>query len=145
MMLLSRKLAVMFVCVFLLGAVAGALACMNFADFRFYDFLNRTNDPAKLARRIDSKLLAQYKLTADEQARISPLTKDMAQKLYLLRHQFAADVLTTIDASHDKISAQMDPAHSATYVKDNLDRRKRAASMLLPAATGTTGADASHP
>jgi hypothetical protein len=148
MMLPSRKLAVMFVCVFLLGGVAGALAYINFADFRFYDFLSRTNDPGKLARRIDGKLLAQYKLTADEQARISPLTKKMALKLYTIRHQFAVDVLSTIDASHAEIAAQMDPGHREAYIKDNLDRHQRAASMLMPvskAASGTTGADGSHP
>jgi hypothetical protein len=149
MMLPSRKLAAMFGCVFVLGAVAGALVSMNFSDLRFYNFLNRTNDPASLAQRINSKLTAQYSLDADEQARIAPYTKEMAQNLYVLRHQFSTDVLDTIDASHVKIAAQMSPAHREAYEKDNLDRRKRAASMLMPVTAtlpgGTAGADGSHP
>ena len=148
MTLSSRKLAAMFACVFVLGAVAGALIAMNFVDRRFNNFLNRTNDPADLALRIDSKLTAQYHLDPDEQARIAPLTKEMAQNLYVLRHRFGADVLATIDASHAKIAAQMSPDHRAAYEKDNLDRHQRAASMLMPAsaaASGTPGADGSHP
>ncbi len=149
MILPSRKLAAMFACVFVLGAVAGALVSMNFYDLRFYNFLNRTNDPASLAQRIDTKLTAQYNLSAEEQARIAPQAKEMAQNLYLLRQQFASDVLHSIDASHVKIAAQMDPAHREAYLKDNLDRRKRAASMLMPTnaapPAGTAGADGSHP
>ena len=146
MMFPSRKLAAMFVCVFVLGAVAGGLVSMNFADLRFYNFLNRTNDPGSLAQRVEAKLTAQYQLDADEQARIAPLTKDMARHLYVLRHQFATDVLDTIDASHAKIAAQMNPAHREAYAKDNLDRRKRAATMLMPASTAaTTGAGGSNP
>ena len=147
-MLPSRKLAAMFACVFVLGAVAGVLVSMNFYDFRFYNFLNRTNDPASLAQRINAKLTAQYKLDADEQARIAPITKEMAQNLYVLRQQFATDVLRSIDAAHAKIAAQLSPAHRTAYEKDNLDRRKRAASMLMPPVTalpgGTAGADGSH-
>jgi hypothetical protein len=148
-MLPSRKLAVMFVCVFALGAVAGALISMNLVDVRFYNFLNRTNDPASLALRVDTKLATQYQLDADEQARIAPLTREMAQNLYVLRRQFADDVLATTDAAHAKIAAQMSPAHREAYEKDILDRRKRAASMLMPTSAaapgGPAGADGSHP
>jgi hypothetical protein len=144
MMLPTRKLAAMFVCVFILGAAAGALLSMNFGTMRFSDFLNRTNNPAALAHRIDTKLTAQYQLDADEQARIDPVAREMARNLYVLRHQFATDVLATIDASHEKIGAQMNPAHREAYEKDNLDRHKRAASILMPPAAGTTGADGSH-
>jgi hypothetical protein len=147
MMLSTRKLAAMFVCVFVLGGAAGALLTMNFGTVRFSDFLNRTNDPAALAQRIDTKLTAQYQLDTDEQARIAPPAKEMARNLYVLRHQFATDVLATIDASHQKIGAQMSPAHREAYEKDNLDRHKRAARMLMPTSTtaaGTTGAEGSH-
>jgi hypothetical protein len=147
MMLTTRKLAAMFVCVFVLGAAAGALLSMNFSTMRFADFLNRTNDPAALAQRIDTKLTAQYHLDSDEQARIAPQTKEMAENLYVLRHQFALDVLDSIDASHVKIGAQMSPEHRTAYEKDNLARHQRAASMLMPAsnpAAGTTGANGSH-
>lgn len=53
MMLPSRRVAATFLCVFILGAVAGGMISLNLADQRFYNFLNRTNDPASLADRID--------------------------------------------------------------------------------------------
>jgi hypothetical protein len=133
-MIPSRKLAAMFLCVFLLGAAAGALLAMNFADPRFSTFLNKTSDPAALAQRIDKRLASQFQLDADEQARISPLTKGMAQNLYQLRLKFATDVLATIDSTHEKIAAQMTPAQRAAYVKDNEGRRQRAVAMLMPPA-----------
>lgn len=147
MMPLSRKLAAMFACVFVLGGISGALISMNYGTLRFADFLNRTGDPASLAQRINTKLVSQYRLGADEQARIAPLSREMAQNLYALRQKFGVDVLASIDASHEKIAAQMSPAHRAAYQKDNLDRHQRAASMLMPTstpATGTIGADGSH-
>lgn len=138
----SRKLAVMFACVFVLGAIAGALVSMNFGTLRFADFLNRTNDPASLGQRINANLAAQYHLDAEEQSRIAPLAREMARNLYTLRQKFADDVLASIDASHEKIAAQMSPAHRAAYQKDNLDRHQRAASMLMPASSPANG---NHP
>ena len=114
------------------GLFAGALLYMNFADFRFYNFLNRTNDPASLAIRLDKKLLDDYRLTPDEQQRISPLTREMAQNLYQLRRKFADDVLATLDDSHQKIAQQMTPTQREAYQKANDERRKRALSMLMP-------------
>jgi hypothetical protein len=134
MMLPSRKLAATFFCVFLLGALTGGLLFWSLADLRFNDFLNRTSDPKKLADRLDQKLTAQYHLDADEQKRIAPLTQEMAQNLYALRHQFATDVLDSIDKSHEKIAGKMNPDHSAAYQKDNDDRHKRAAAVLMPGA-----------
>jgi hypothetical protein len=139
-MLPSRRLAAAFFCVFLLGAIAGGLLAYNFADLRFSNFLNRTNDPASLAQRIDKKLAHDYQLDADEQARIAPLTQDLAQKLYTLRRNFGADVIATMDDAHQKIGAQMNPTQRAAYEKANAERRKRALGMLLPdaSAAGST-------
>jgi hypothetical protein len=133
-MIPSRKLAAMFLCVFLLGAVGGAILAINFADPRFSTFLNRTSDPAALAQRLDRKLASQYRLDADEQARIAPLTKKMAQNLYELRRKFAEAVLASLDASHQEIGAQMNPTHRAAYARDNVGRHQRAVAMLMPPA-----------
>ena len=133
-MIFSRKLATMFLCVFLLGAAGGALVAINFADPHFSTFLNKTSDPAALAQRIDKRLTSQFQLDADEQARISPITKEMAQNLYQLRIKFATDVLATIDTAHEKIAAQMTPAQRAAYIKDNDGRRQRAVAVLMPSA-----------
>ena len=75
-------------------------------------------------------------------SRIAPLAREMARNLYTLRQKFADDVLASIDASHEKIAAQMSPAHRAAYQKDNLDRHQRAASMLMPASSPANG---NHP
>jgi hypothetical protein len=131
-MIPSRKLAAMFLCVFVLGAAAGALLEMNFADPRFSTFLNKTSDPAALAQRVDKRLTSQFNLDADEQSRIAPITKEMAQNLYELRRKFATDVLATIDAEHAKIAAQMTPAQRDAYLKDNVARRARAVAVLMP-------------
>jgi hypothetical protein len=133
-MIPSRKLAAMFLCVFILGAAAGALLAINFADPRFSTFLNKTNDPTALAQRVDKRLASQFNLDPDEQARITPLTKDMAQNLYQLRVKFATDVLATIDSAHEKIAAQMTPDQRAAYIKDNEGRRQRALAVLMPSA-----------
>jgi hypothetical protein len=137
MMLPSRRLAAAFICVFILGALAGGLLSLNIADLRFYNFLNRTNDPASLAIRLNEKLAKDYQLSADEQTRIAPLTREMAQNLYVLRRKFASDVLATLEDSHRKISAQMTPAQQEAYQKANGDRRKRAVSMLMPGTAPT--------
>jgi hypothetical protein len=133
-MIPSRKLAAMFFCVFVLGAVAGGLLDMNLKDTRFSSFLTRTSDPASLAQRLDKKLAKQYQLDADEQAKIAPLTQEMAQNLYQVRRKFADDVLAALDDAHAKIGAQMTPEHRAAYARDNLGRRQRATAMLMPAA-----------
>jgi hypothetical protein len=132
MILPSRRVAAAFFCVFILGAIAGGVISLNFADLRFYNFLNRTNDPASLADRIDKKLIHDYQLDADEQARIAPLAQEMAQNLYRLRHKFATDVLATMDDSHQKIALQMTPDQRAAYQKANEDKHRRAVSMLMP-------------
>jgi hypothetical protein len=133
-MIPSRKLAAMFFCVFALGAVAGALLALNFGDMRFSTFLNRTGDPSSFAERLDKKLATQYQLDSSEQARIAPLTQEMAKNLYQLRRKFADDVLATLDDSHAKIGDQMTPEHRAAYARDILVKRQRAAAMLLPPA-----------
>jgi len=139
-MIPSRKLAAMFLCVFILGAAAGALLEINFGDPHFTTFLNKTNDPTALAQRVDKRLASQFNLDADEQARIAPLTKEMAQNLFELRRKFATDVLATIDAEHGKIAAQMTPDQRDAYLKDNVVRREHAVAVLMPSSTNGASA-----
>jgi hypothetical protein len=131
-MIPTRKLAAMFLCVFVLGVVAGGLLALNFGDMRFSAFLNRTGDPSSFAQRLDKKLATQYQLSPGEQVKIAPLTQQMAKNLYQIRRKFADDVLATLDNSHARIGAQMTPEHRAAYAKDIAAKRQRAASMLLP-------------
>jgi hypothetical protein len=131
----SRRLAATFFCVFLLGAVAGGLVVYDVNSTRLSQFFNRTSDPDSLTARLDKKLAAQYHLDSDEQARIAPLTRELAQNLFQVRQKFAGDVLATIDASHAKIAAQMTPDQRAAYLKDIEVKRQYTAAMLTPTAT----------
>ena len=132
-MIPSRKLAASFFCVFVLGAVTGGLVVYDMTSMSFSKFLDRTNDPDSLAQRIDKKLAAKYQLDGDEQARIAPITRDLAQNLFQIRQKFGTDVMATLDAAHAKIAAQMTPAQRDAYLKDVQAKRLQHAAMLLPA------------
>jgi hypothetical protein len=134
-MIPSRKLAATFFCVFLLGAVTGGLVVYDMNSMSFSKFLDRTNDPDSLAQRIDKKLADKYQLDAGEQARIAPVTRDLAQNLFQIRQKFGTDVLATLDAAHAKIAAQMTPAQREAYLKDVPAKRQQHAALLLPAST----------
>jgi len=134
-MIPSRKLAAMFACVFVLGGMVGALLEWNLVDNKLSQFLSHTGDPASFAQRLDKKLATQYQLDADEQARIAPLTQEMAQKLYQLRRKFASDVLATLDEEHTRIAAQMTETQRAAYERDIAERRKRLEAVITPAAS----------
>ena len=127
----SRKIALVFVAVFIIGAVVGALLCLAFQDMTVPRLLTRTADPVSNAARINDKYVREYHLTADEQARIAPLTRKMAQSLYLTRRQFGVDIIGTLDDYHRQIGAQMRPDHRAAFEKANEERRKRLSSVLL--------------
>ena len=137
MTLPSRKLALIFLCVFLLGGVAGALVFYDVSPVPFSDFLNRTSDPDDVARRLDKRLAANYQLDADEQARISPITRELGQNLFHLRQKFAHDVLATLDDAHAKIAAQMRPEQRAQYLKDMAEKRRQHAAILLSGDPGS--------
>jgi hypothetical protein len=142
MTLPSRKLAAMFFCVFVLGAVAGGLLVYDLSPMRFADFLNRTTDPDYIAQRVDKKLAAQYHLDADEQARIAPATRELGQRLFQIRQKFASDVLAALDVSHAKIAAQMTPQQRDAYLNDMAVKRQQHVIMLMP--PGSPAASARH-
>jgi len=131
----SLKVALAFLAVFLIGGVAGGLVAINFSDLRFSKFLHRANDPAAMTARISQKLAEEYHLDQDQQARIAPLTREMAERLHSLRQQFGNDVLDTLDAYHRKVADQMTPQQREAYATINEERRRRAAAMLLDNST----------
>jgi len=131
MLLPSRKLSAAFFGVFLIGAAVGALVLISFSDMRFTRFLTSTSDPISMAARINQKYVKEYQLSADEQARIAPLTQQMTQQLYMTRRQFGVDIIATLDDYHRKIGEQMSPEHRAAFEKANIDRKKWMSTMLL--------------
>lgn len=131
----SRKIIAAFIGVFLIGALVGGLVVWDLSDMKLSRFLNRTSDPASMAARINQKYIDDYHLSPEEQARIAPLTKEMADQLYQVRRRFGADIISTLDNYHQKIGAEMTPEHRAAYEKANIERKNRMSSLLLdPAA-----------
>jgi len=126
-----RKVTASFIGVFIIGVVVGWLNATNLANTKFAGFLNRTNDPVSMVNRINQKYITEYQLTPEEQARIAPLTKEMAQHLYQLRHQFGTDIIATLDEYHQKVAEQMTPEQREVYAKANEDRKNRMVSLLL--------------
>jgi len=126
-----RRVTASFIGVFIIGVIVGWLNAANLADTKFTGFLNRTNDPVSMASRINQKYLTEYQLTPEQQARIAPLTQEMAQHLYQVRRQFGTDIIATLDEYHRKIAEQMTPAQRELYTKANEDRRSRMVSLLL--------------
>lgn len=127
----SRKVAGAFLGVFLIGAIVGGLLVTTFQDLRLSHFLVSTSDPKSMAAHINQKYVREYNLTADEQARIAPLTQEMTQRLYLTRRQFGVDIIATLDDYHRQIGDRMLPEHREAFQKANEDRRKRMGGMLL--------------
>ncbi len=130
-MLLSRKITAAFAAIFIIGVLVGMLIAWDLADTKLSDFMKKTGDPTSMVARIDQKYSKDYQLTPDEQSRIHPLTKEMAQHLYQVRQQFGMDILATLDDYHQKIGEQMTPAQREAYDKANADRKKRMSAMLL--------------
>jgi hypothetical protein len=117
--------------VFLIGALVGALLHWSVSDMRFSRFLTNTGDPKTMSARISQKYIKEYNLDADEQARIAPLTQQMAQQLYLTRRQFGVDIISILDDYHHRIGEQMSPQHRAIFEQGNVERMKRMSAMLL--------------
>jgi hypothetical protein len=130
-MMPSRKLAWVFVGIFLIGALVGGLVVWDFSDNQLPTFLKRTSDPASMAVRINQKYITDYQITPDQQSKIEPLTKDMTQHLFQLRNQFAADVISTMDDYHAKVSLVLTPDQQAAYAKANSARKQRMSAMLF--------------
>ena len=127
----SRRVTATFVAVFLIGTLVGALLYRGFQDVTVSDFFTHTSNPVTNAARINQKYVHDYHLSADEQARIAPLVREMTQRIYVTRRRFGVDIVATLDDYHRQIGAQMTPDHRAAYEKANDERRKRMSKFLL--------------
>jgi len=128
----TRKIIVEFIGVFLIGALAGGLVTISCTDTQLSTFMSRSHDPDSTVVRLNKKYTEQYHLTPDELKRVQPLTSEMAQQIYQVRHQFGLDVMATLDKYHQEIAAQMTPEHRAAYEKAIEEHRKNLKSVLLP-------------
>jgi uncharacterized membrane protein len=135
----TRKIIAEFIGVFLIGAVAGGLITWCYSDTQLTSFMSRTNNPDALVARIDKKYADEFHLTPEEMAKIQPLTRQMAQDLYKVRHQFGVDILSTLDNYHAQIAQQMTPEHRAAYEAAMADRKKKLSLLLLPDLSSPAG------
>ena len=104
---------------------------MDYTDTRLSRFISNTGDPASMTARINQKYAHDFQVTPEEQQRIAPLVKEMAQQLYQERRQFGTSVLATLDAYHEKISEQMTPDQRTAYQKANDERKKWLTELLI--------------
>ncbi len=111
----TRKLVAQFVGVFVIGALAGGLMTYSVSDTSLATAMSRWNNADTLEARINAKYAKDYQLTPDELDKIKPLTKQLAQELYKIRHQFGLDVVDTLNRDHAAIAAQLTPEHRAVY------------------------------
>jgi uncharacterized membrane protein len=135
----THKIIAEFIGVFLIGAVAGGLVTWSYTDTQLSTFMSRTNDPVdSIVSRITKKYADEYHLTPDELNRIQPEIKEMAQRVYQVRHQFGVDIMATLDDYHQKIAEQLTPEHRAAYEATTAERRKKLAALLLPDQSSPT-------
>jgi hypothetical protein len=130
-MIVTRKITLAFLGVFIIGALTGVVLTMTFGSVKFTHFLDYTNDPQSMAKRINHKYISEYQLSAEEQEKIAPLVSEMTAQLYAERNQFAVSVLNTLDDYHNKISTLMTDEHSKAYQKDNIQRKEHISQMLM--------------
>lgn len=129
----TRKIIAEFVAVFLIGAVVGGLVAWScYTDTQLTAFMSKTAEkPDAMVARINKKYTDEYHLTPDELNRIQPMILAMAQSMYQVRHQFAVDVVATLDKYHGQIAGQLTPEHRAVYEKAMADRHKQLGGILL--------------
>ena len=127
----TRKIIADFIGVFLIGALAGGLATWSYTDTQLSSFMTRTNNPDIFVVRLNKKYSDEYHLTPDELNRIQPTIKEMAQHIYLIRHQFGLDMMSTLDDYHQQIAAQLNPEHRAAYQAAIAERKKKLGAMLM--------------
>jgi hypothetical protein len=136
------KIIAEFIGVFLIGGLAGGLLEWSYTDTQLSSFMTRSNSPEGLARRITTRYETDYQLSPDEMKKIQPDIVAMARHLYLVRHQFGVDIISTLDDYHAKIATELTPEHRAAYEAAQIERKKKMTTMLLPdPATQSTGSN----
>ncbi len=127
----TRKIVAEFAGVFLIGSAVGVLVMWDLTDTKLIQFMSKTNDPdSVIVARLNQKYAKEYNLNPEELERIQPLLKEMAQHVSQIRHQFGADMLTTLDTYHQKIAEQLTPEHRDAYLKATAERRKQISNLL---------------
>ncbi len=135
----TRKLVAEFIGVFLIGAVAGGLLTSSFSDTPLTTAMSHWNNPDALEARINAKYANDYQLTPDELEKIKPLTKQLAQDLYKVRHQFGVDIMDTLNKDHAAIAAQLTPEHRAAYEAKMSGLTGKLGTALLGDQSSPTG------
>ena len=127
----TRKLVAQFVGVFVIGALAGGMMSYSFSDTSLATAMSHWNNADAMEARINAKYAKDYQLTPDELDKIKPLTKQLAQDLYKIRHQFVVDIIDTLNRDHAAIAAQLTPEHRAAYEAKMTDRTSKLNTALL--------------
>ena len=127
----TRKLVAQFVGVFVIGALVGGLLTNSLSDTSLTTAMSHWNNADALEARINAKYANDYQLTPEELEKIKPLTKQLAQDLYKIRHQFGVDIVDTLNRDHAAIAAQLNPEHRATYEAKMTDRTGKLSAALL--------------
>jgi quinol monooxygenase YgiN len=127
----TRKIVAEFAGVFLIGVAVGILVSNCFTDTQLVTVMAHWNDPDTLQAHIEARYVKDYQLTPDEMNKIKPLTKQLAQDLYKIRHQFALDVMGTLARDHNAIAKQLTPEHRAAYEAKMAERNTQLESVLL--------------
>jgi uncharacterized membrane protein len=127
----TRKLIAQFLGVFVIGALAGGLISYTFPDTSLATAMSRWNNADSLESRINAKYANEYHLTPDEMEKIKPLTKQLAQDIYKIRHQFGVDMVDTLNRDHAAIAAQLTPEHKAAYEAKMTDVTSKISTALM--------------
>jgi hypothetical protein len=127
----TRKLIAQFLGVFVIGALAGGLISYTLPDSSLATAMSRWNNADSLEARINSKYVNEYHLTPDEMEKIKPLTKQLAQDIYKIRHQFGVDMVDTLNRDHAAIAAQLTPEHKAAYEAKMTDVTGKISTALI--------------
>ncbi|HEX4141485.1 MAG TPA: hypothetical protein VHY09_14140 [Candidatus Methylacidiphilales bacterium] len=127
----TRKLIAQFVGVFVIGALAGGLVSYSLSDTSLTMAMSHWNNADALEARINARYISDYHLTPDEMEKIKPLTKQLAQDLYKIRHQFGVDVIDTLNRDHAAIAAQLTPEHRSVYEAKMTDRTDKLSAALM--------------
>jgi len=132
----SRKLIAEFIGVFLIGGLAGGLLTSSLSETPLTTAMSRWNKPDALEARINAKYEHDYQLTPDEMAKIKPLTKQLAQDLYKIRHQFGVDIVSTLNHDHAAIAEQRAAYESKTTELTNKLSADLLGDQSSPTPTG---------
>ena len=121
----TYKIVAEFFGVFLIGGLAGGLLEWSYTDTQLSTFMSHSTSPEGMAQRIDSKYETDYHLTPEEMEKIRPDIVAMARHVYLVRHQFGLDIISTLDDYHTKIAAQLTPEHRRRTQRPRRSAKRR--------------------